>query len=118
MDIVDRAKDMALAFRCPVILGCQAGRGVKERQWRLPQLDDGQETSNLEQSADKFVSVWMPKNDYPNQTIDGPTGPIMVTNNMLIIGIMKQKFGPAPVIGMYHVKPEVNEIYATETVQL
>jgi replicative DNA helicase len=116
MDIVDRAKDMALAFRCPVILGCQAGRGVKERTWRLPQLDDGQETSNLEQSADKFISVWMPKNDFPGQTIQGPGGKeITVTDNLLIIGIMKQKFGPAPLVNLYHVKPEINEIYPTET---
>lgn len=116
MDIVDRAKDMALAFRCPVLLGCQAGRGVKERAWRLPQLDDGQETSNLEQSADKFISVWMPKNDFPNQTITGPgNSAITVTDNLLILGVMKQKFGPAPLVMMFHVKPEVNEIYPIET---
>jgi len=65
MEIVDRAKDMALAFHCPVMLGSQAKRDVKERKWRLPQADDGQETSNLEQSADSLLSVWMPKNDYP-----------------------------------------------------
>lgn len=116
MDIVDQAKDMALAFRCPVMLGCQAGRGVKERAWRLPQLDDGQETSNLEQSADKFISVWMPKNDFPGQTIPGPDGKeIQVTDNLLVIGIMKQKFGPAPQVNLYHVMPEINEIYPMET---
>lgn len=115
MDIVDRAKDMGLAFHCPVMLGCQAGRGVKERQWRLPQLDDGQETSNLEQSADKFISVWMPKNDYPTgQTFQYGDTWYTVNNNLLILGVMKQKFGPAPRIMQLHVKPEVNEIYAVD----
>lgn len=116
MDIVDRAKDMSLAFHCPVLLGCQSSRSVKERQWRLPQLDDGQETSNLEQSADKFISVWMPKNDYPDgQTIQYGKTWYTVTNNLLVLGVMKQKFGEAPRILQLHVKPEVNEIYALET---
>lgn len=119
MDIVDRSKDMALAFHCPVMLGCQAGRGVKERQWRLPQLDDGQETSNLEQSADKFLSVWMPKNDYPiNATFQYGDTWYRVLPNLLIMGVMKQKFGQAPRIMQLFVKPEVNEIYAMETKEL
>lgn len=115
MEIVDRAKDMALAFHCPVILGSQAKRDVKERRWRLPQLDDGQETSNLEQSADKFLSVWLPKNDYPTgETVEFGDTWIQVTDNLLVLGIMKQKFGPAPRILQLHVEPQVNEIYPVE----
>jgi hypothetical protein len=82
-------------------------------------LEDGQETSNLEQSADKFLSVWMPKNDYPGQMIAAPNGgEIMVTDNLLILGIMKQKFGKAPLTMYLHVKPETNEIYPMETQKL
>lgn len=117
MEIVSRAKDMALAFHCPVILGSQAGRQVKERnaEWRLPQLDDGQETSNLEQSADKFLSVWMPKNDHARgQTFEYAGQWFTVSDNLLILGILKQKFGPAPRIMALHVKPEVNEIYPVD----
>lgn len=112
MTIVDRAKDMALAFHVPVILGSQAGRQVQSRNWRLPQIDDGQETSNLEQSADSFLSVWMPKNDYPvNTELEYGNTNYTVSENLLITGILKQKFGPAPRIYSLHVKPEVNEIY-------
>jgi replicative DNA helicase len=119
MDIVNRAKDMALAFHCPVMLGSQAGRQVKDRNWKLPQVSDGQETSNLEQSSDKFISLWMPKNDFARgETIEYGNQWFTITDNLLILGIMKQKFGPAPRILQLHVEPEVNEIYPVEKRQL
>lgn len=115
MEMVDAAKDLALAFHTPVFLGTQSGRQVQSRSWRLPQKDDGQETSNLEQSADKLLAVWMPKNDYPvGQVIEYGSQSFSVTDNLLILGLMKQKFGPAPKIIGLHVKPEVNEIYGVE----
>ena len=114
MDIVDRAKDMALAYNCPVMLGTQAGRQTKSRQWKLPQTDDGQETSNLEQSADSLISLWMPKNDYaPGHIIEYGDKVFTVNDNLLILGVMKQKFGPAPRIFNLYVKPEINEICMT-----
>ncbi len=119
MDIVDRAKDMALAFHCPVIIGSQAKRDVNDRSWCLPQVDDGQETSNLEQSSDKFLSVWMPKNNFgPNELIEFGGQSWSVTPNLLILGVLKQKFGSAPHVIPLHVRPEVNEIYPTERVRL
>lgn len=115
MAIVDRCKDMALAFNVPVLLGTQAGRQIKGRTWRLPQTDDGQETSNLEQSADSLLSVWLPKQDYPIGTLlEYGTEQYSVTPNTLMLGILKQKLGKAPKIYELHVKPEINEIYAME----
>jgi replicative DNA helicase len=113
MEMVDKCKDLSLAFGAPVMLGAQSGRQVQSRVWRLPQKDDGQETSNLEQSADKLMSVWMPKNDYPTgQEIQYGDDKFTVTDNLLLCGILKQKFGPAPKILPLYVKPEVNEIYS------
>jgi replicative DNA helicase len=110
MEIVDRAKDMSLAF-APVMLGSQAKREVKERKWQLPQTEDAQETSNLEQSADSLISVWMPKTSYPPGTeLKYGKDTYTVDKNLLILGVMKQKYGEAPVIMPLHVKPEVNEI--------
>lgn len=112
VDIVDRAKDMALVFHCPVLLGCQAGRQVKERSWQLPQLEDAQESSNYEQSSDKVISVWMPKSVYPaGHEMDYGDQHFTVTENLLIAGIMKQKFGPAPRIYSLFIRPEINQIY-------
>lgn len=111
VDIVDRAKDMALVFQAPVLLGCQAGRQVRERAWQLPGLEDAQETSNLEQSSDKVFSVWMPKTAYPEgHTIKNGEKEYTVNDNLMICGVLKQKFGPAPRIYDLYIKPEVNQI--------
>ncbi len=111
MEIVDRAKDMALAFHTPVMLGSQSGRKVQSRQWRLPQKDDGQETSNLEQSSDSMLSVWMPKNDYPaGESVVYGDKSYLVTDDLLILGVMKQKFGIAPKIFGFRVNAAKNLI--------
>lgn len=113
MEIVDRAKDMSLSLSAPVILGCQAKRDVKRREWKVPQQDDAQETSNFEQTCDKLISLWMPKNDMPlDQPIKIAGKMYDVTENMLLLQVLKQKFGPAPRLFRLHVKPEVNEIHA------
>lgn len=116
MEMVDRCKDMALAYHVPVMLGSQAKRTVKERAWRLPQSDDGQETSNLEQSADSLLSVWMPKQDYPpDHKIEWGELKLTVSPNLLIVGILKQRFGIAPKVLPLHVRPEINEINSIDT---
>ncbi len=114
---VHRAKDMALAMGCPVLMGVQAGRQVDGRQFKLPLMGDGMETSNIEHTADKVLGVWMPKTSEPAGSMVG-NPPTPVTDNLLVIGLSKQRFGPAGKIYYCHVKPEVNEIHGMETVKL
>ena len=109
MEIVDRAKDMALAFSVPVVLGTQAGRQVDERKWKLPQMNDSQETSNLEQSADNMISVWMPKTSEMLDTYVG-NPEMQVTKDLLYLSLLKQKFGDAPCTYALRVRPEINKI--------
>ena len=110
MDIVDRAKDMALAFNVPVLLGTQAGRQVDERKWKLPGMNDGQETSNLEQSADKMLSVWMPKTSEMLGDTVGRNPEMEVTEDLLYLSLVKQKFGVAPRTYALRVLPAINKI--------
>ena len=110
MEIVDRAKDMALAFNVPVLLGTQAGRQVDERKWKLPQMADGQETSNLEQSADKMLSVWMPKTSEMIGSMVGKNPELEVTHDLLYLALLKQKFGAAPCTYALKVLPAINKI--------
>jgi len=110
MGIVDRAKDMALAFSVPVLLGTQAGRQVDERSWKLPQMADGQETSNLEQSADKMLAVWMPKTSEMLGDTVGQNPPMEVTEDLLYLSLLKQKFGVAPRTYALKVMPAINKI--------
>jgi replicative DNA helicase len=115
MDIVDRIKDMALAFTTPVILGCQAGRNTQDKEWRMPNIDDGQETSNIEQSADKFVSVWMPKTNLaPGHKLEIPgTGgmKVPVSDNLFLLELWKNKYGKAPRLFGLYAKPEIGRLY-------
>jgi hypothetical protein len=112
IDIVDDIKDLANDFHCPTILGCQAGRKVKQRKWRLPQADDAQETSNFEQTCDKLIAVWLTKNDYPvGHPLPWGNKTYRVTPNQLLMNITKQKFGESPVLLETFVKYETAEIF-------
>lgn len=120
MEVVDRAKDMSLAFGCPVLLGTQAGRQVLERQWKMPTLADSQESSNLEQSSDKIIALWYPKTSDPlgADVRYSKDLTFKVTNNLLLLNILKQKYGAAPAMLSLHVQPEVNKIYGTTSATL
>lgn len=77
---------------CPVIVGCQAGRQVLGRDMKLPEIGDGQETSKIEQSADKVLSLWYPcKTEPEGSDVLGE----MVTPELMIMGIRKQRHAPS-----------------------
>jgi len=104
MMIVDHAKNLAIAYGCVVVLGVQAGRQVIQRDVKLPTLDDGQETSNIEQSSDVAFSCWYPIKSEPR----GSTvfGKYTVDEHLFILGLLKQKLGPAPETYALYVDPE------------
>ena len=126
MDIVDRIKDMALYASCPTMVASQAKRDVRHRKWALPRQDDAQETSNFEQTSDKLFSLWYCKQTKPiNEVLDledtplgKKYGTLTVDDNLVILGLIKQKFGMAPVSFALDVKPETNEIYAKTTLDM
>ncbi|MFA5416910.1 MAG: DnaB-like helicase C-terminal domain-containing protein [Bacteroidales bacterium] len=115
MEVVDRAKDMSLAFNAPVMLGTQAGRQILERKWKIPNLGDSLESSNLEQSSDKVISLWYPKTTEPiGEKIKYSKNIFFeVTENLLLLNIAKQKYERAPFLLQLYVMPGVNQIYGT-----
>ena len=90
-DILDRLKDGALAFGCPFVVGVQARREVDARDEPVPGLDDGQWTSNCEQSSDKVFSLVRPRK-YRNEG-ERFLGRDVVGSNQMVISILKQKMG-------------------------
>lgn len=113
MEAVNKAKDLAIQMGCPVILGVQASRNVLERDYKLPRLDDGSETSNIEQSSDKVLSLWYPiKTEEPGVLIAQDR--VTVNENLLILGVLKQKMGIAPVTIPLYVDPTRNLIAGME----
>jgi replicative DNA helicase len=109
---VDRLKDLALAVGCPVVVGVQATREVDDRNPPIPQMDDGQWTSNIEQTGDKILSVVRPRKykkegeEFGCMTIKG--------NCQMLISILKQKMGPANEAKWVYFDPEYNILDALE----
>lgn len=111
---VYRCKDMGLAMACPVVLGCQANRDVYKEKWGVPGMADGLETSNIEHTSDKMLGVWLPKTTHAvGETLqtDNPQWPrLEVTENLLIVRVLKQKMGPAGKWFACYVDPASNFI--------
>lgn len=107
MEAVNRAKDTAISFGCPVVLGVQTRREGQDRKDKLPRIDDGQETSNIEQSSDKMFGLWYPIKTNPEGEI---IGGVPVTKNLLMVRLLKQKLGEASKTFALFIDPEHNII--------
>ena len=99
MELTYRASEMSFKRGCPVITGAQSNRVSNERAWKLPQKWDCMESSAIEQYAQVVLSLWLPGLTEPHgQWLVGPDGretDIEVSPNLLIMGVNKQKRGPA-----------------------
>lgn len=99
MELTYRASDLAYKLGCPIIMGAQSNRVSNERGWKLPQKWDAMESSSIEQYSQLMLSLWLPALTEPVGTfLKGPDGKptdIKVTQNLLIMGVNKQKRGPA-----------------------
>lgn len=111
MEMVNRAKDCALSFGCPVLLGVQSRREVAERQNKMPRQDDAQESSNVEQTSDKVITLWYPHKTEqagsvvqttryaPRKDNGAYSSPQVISEdwkvgpNLLLVGLPKQKMG-------------------------
>lgn len=118
LENVHRAKDMSLAMGCPVMLGVQAKREVDERKFKLPNMGDGMETSNIEHTADKILTVWMPKTTEEAGSLVGSAPSAIVTDNLLFLGLAKQRYGVAGRIYPLYVDAATNDIAPMETKKL
>jgi replicative DNA helicase len=114
MEAVNLSKDLGIAYGCPVVLGVQTNRAEQDRSDKIPQINDGQETSNIEQSSDVSFGLWYPiRTEAPGSsgkqaTVNG----YPVTKNLLFCRILKQKLGEASITYALHVDPELNNITA------
>jgi replicative DNA helicase len=103
MEAVNLSKDLAVSYGCPVVLGVQSSREVLNRSDKIPTLQDGQETSNIEQSSDASFGCWYPiKSEKEGSNIEGWT----VNKNLFFLRLLKQKLGEAPATWALRVDPE------------
>ena len=92
-DTYDRLKNAALALGCAVIVGVQAKREVDDRRVPIPGMEDGQWTSNIEQTSDGVLSVVRPRHyRHEGHEFDGV---IVEGSAQMIVSCLKRKLGPA-----------------------
>jgi replicative DNA helicase len=113
-----RCKDMALACACPVVVGCQANRAVYENgKWGVPGVASGLESSNIEHTSDKMFGVWLPKTTLEVGTsLQTTGGTFRVSDNLLIVRMLKQRMGPAGRWFPLYIDPTTNDIHAMDIV--
>lgn len=100
MENVNQSKDLTVSYGCPVVLGVQAGREAADR---MPTLEDGQETSNIEQSSDVSFGCWYPiKTHEVNTMVEG----FKCTKNLFFLRLLKQKLGESSKTFPLYVDPE------------
>lgn len=98
----------AQVAKAPVVVGVQARREVDERSPQIPELDDGQWTSNIEQTSDRVLSIVRPINYVKEGEMFGKT--LIEGRNQAIISILKQKLGPANLPVWVYFQPEYNKL--------
>jgi replicative DNA helicase len=106
---LDALKTMAQqTAKAPVVVGVQARREVDEHSPQIPEIDDGQWTSNIEQSSDRVLSLVRPI----NYEVEGEMfGKMKVEGrNQLLISLLKQKLGPANIPVWAFFQPEYNKL--------
>jgi replicative DNA helicase len=102
-----RCKEVAKRVGCPAIVGAQARREVDDREFKLPGTRDAQWASAVEQATDKFFGLWRPwLTDKGKDPIKIGDDEYPITEDLLVLEMSKQRFGPAGHRWGLHFKPQ------------
>lgn len=86
-------KQLALRIGVPAVVGVQASRKVDERAIKIPEINEAQWASSIEQTSDKVFGLWRPcQTEELGQRIelfDG--GQYEVTERLFILRMLKQR---------------------------
>lgn len=108
-EAIYKAKELARALRCPIVLCVQAGRSVDRYESdHLPTIADAQWASAIEQVCDKIFAVWRPV--LTNKEMTKPKNPLElprlkpisingtpyeITQRLFIMRLLKQRLAQA-----------------------
>jgi len=110
-----RCKELAKRVGCPAAVAVQARREVDSRDYKAPGLWDAQWASSIEQTADKYFSLWRPwltEDRDGTVEIDGVAFP--VTKELLILSMLKQRFENGRWTWALHFQPQYLELCSLE----
>lgn len=111
-DTVNALKDLAGDFSTRIILGVQARREVDQRDLPIPQMDDGQWTSGIEQQSDGMISVCRPSHyKAKGESFDGVA---VEGHEQMIVSVLKRKMGPENFKEWVKFSPEYNRLDEVE----
>lgn len=107
-DLVNGLKDMAADFATRFVVGVQARREVDQREVPIPQMDDGQWTSSIEQQSDGMISVMRPSHyKTKGESMDGVT---ISGHTQMVVSVLKRKLGPENWKEWVSFAPEYNRL--------
>lgn len=124
MQLVFRAHRLAIGQGCPVIAGAQSRRETNDKPWKMPSKRDPQESAAFEQYCQQMLGLWMPgTTESLGEPLKGPNNkaatyadkPLLVTENLLIVAINKQKRGKTNIWIPLYVDPEKNKVAGMAT---
>lgn len=109
---LNKLKDIGLMFACPVVAGVQARREVDDYNVQVPELNDGQWCSGVEQVSDKMFSVVRPIKYVEEGKLFGKM--LVQGRNQMCIVLLKQKLGDAPFVFWTLFDPQYNSMCEAE----
>lgn len=111
-DVVNGLKELAGDYVTRMIVGVQAKREVDDKKIPIPEMDDGQWTSGIEQQSDGMISVVRPSHYIsPGGSFDGVA---VMGHEQMIISILKRKLGQANFHDWVRFAPEYNRLDEAE----
>ncbi len=114
---MDAFKDMSIEFNCHVVVGVQARRDVETRKYPIPLLNDGMESSNIEQASQNVFSLVRPRMYFQEGDTFGDKDPVKVANNQLLLTCLKQTNGEPNWSKWLRFEPEFNRLDLLELKQ-
>jgi replicative DNA helicase len=110
---LNKIKDMALQFVCPVALGVQARREVDAYNVQIPEMGDGAWCAGIEQCSDKIMACVRPiKCVQKEGDMFGKT--IIEGRNQCLLVLWKQRMGDAPFFWWLTFDPQYNRLNEAE----
>lgn len=116
MEATVRCKEMAKRLACPVAIAVQARQEIDDRAIKIPTLRDGQHSSQIGQTADKFFGLWRPWITEPHHSFITVAGQeLEVTQELLIMAMCKQRFAEPSHVWSLYFQPQWLRLCAMET---
>lgn len=111
---IEGAKELGRATGAMMAIALQAGRAADRRTEGLPEKEDNQHASAIEQAIDAEISLYRPVTNRKGKVIkfdwEGQELELSVTEAMLLARIVKNRNGPTGDTFMLHCVPQFMQI--------